>query len=79
MTRISVLGGTGYAGAAIVREAAGRGHEVTAFSRKPAEARYPASATSPAPCRPGRARAGLRRRRSGARNGLPARRHGRPG
>ena len=38
MTRISVLGGTGYAGAAIVREAARRGHEVTAFSRRPAEA-----------------------------------------
>ena len=41
MTRISVLGGTGYAGAAIVREAAGRGHEVTAFSRKPPEAPVP--------------------------------------
>ncbi|MFC8597123.1 NAD(P)-dependent oxidoreductase [Isoptericola sp. NPDC057191] len=33
MTRITVLGGTGYAGSAIVREAAARGHEVTAFSR----------------------------------------------
>ena len=33
MARISVLGGTGYAGGAVVREAARRGHEVTAFSR----------------------------------------------
>lgn len=33
MTRIVVIGGTGYAGAAIVAEAASRGHEVTAFSR----------------------------------------------
>ncbi len=33
MSRIVVLGGTGYAGAAIVAEAAQRGHEVTAVSR----------------------------------------------
>jgi hypothetical protein len=33
MVRISVLGGTGYAGSAVVREAARRGHDVTAFSR----------------------------------------------
>lgn len=33
MSRITVLGGTGYAGAAIVAEAAQRGHEVTAVSR----------------------------------------------
>ena len=33
MSRITVLGGTGYAGSAIVREAATRGHQVTAFSR----------------------------------------------
>jgi uncharacterized protein len=33
MARISVLGGTGYAGSAVVREAARRGHDVTAFSR----------------------------------------------
>jgi hypothetical protein len=33
MSRITVLGGTGYAGSAIVAEAAGRGHDVTAFSR----------------------------------------------
>jgi putative NADH-flavin reductase len=33
MARITVLGGTGYAGAAIVAEAAKRGHEVTAVSR----------------------------------------------
>ncbi len=33
MARITVLGGTGYAGAAIVAEAARRGHEVTAVSR----------------------------------------------
>jgi len=33
MSRITVIGGTGYAGSAIVAEAAGRGHEVTAYSR----------------------------------------------
>lgn len=33
MSRIVVIGGTGYAGSAIVAEAAARGHEVTAFSR----------------------------------------------
>ena len=38
MARITVIGGTGYAGSAIVEEAASRGHEVTAFSRAlPAE------------------------------------------
>ena len=31
--RISVLGGTGYAGSQIVREAVDRGHEVTSYSR----------------------------------------------
>jgi uncharacterized protein len=35
MARISVLGGTGYGGEAVVREAARRGHEVSAFSRRP--------------------------------------------
>lgn len=33
MSRITVIGGTGYAGSAIVAEAAGRGHQVTAVSR----------------------------------------------
>ena len=33
MTRITVLGGTGYAGSAVVREAARRGHAVTSISR----------------------------------------------
>lgn len=33
MARITVLGGTGYAGAAVVAEAVRRGHEVTAVSR----------------------------------------------
>jgi putative NADH-flavin reductase len=33
MTRITVIGGTGYAGTAIVKQAAGRGHQVTALSR----------------------------------------------
>lgn len=33
MSHIVVLGGTGYAGSAIVLEAAGRGHQVTSFSR----------------------------------------------
>ena len=38
MSRILVIGGTGYAGSAIVAEAAARGHDVTAFSRSlPAE------------------------------------------
>lgn len=38
MARIAVLGGTGYTGGSIVREAAGRGHQVTAYSRTaPAE------------------------------------------
>ena len=38
MARITVLGGTGYTGAAIVAEAARRGHEVTSVSRsEPAE------------------------------------------
>ena len=33
MTRITVLGGTGYAGGAVVREAARRGHQVLSVSR----------------------------------------------
>lgn len=33
MARITVLGGTGYTGGNIAREAAARGHEVTSFSR----------------------------------------------
>ncbi len=38
MSGITVIGGTGYAGSSIVKEAAARGHEVTALSRKaPAE------------------------------------------
>jgi putative NADH-flavin reductase len=38
VARISVLGGTGYAGSAIVAEALARGHDVTAVSRsEPAE------------------------------------------
>lgn len=38
MARIKVLGGTGYAGAAVVAEAARRGHQVTSHSRNaPAE------------------------------------------
>jgi uncharacterized protein len=38
MSRIVVIGGTGYAGSAISREAASRGHEVTSFSRsRPAD------------------------------------------
>src|SRR5689334_10674328 len=38
MARITVLGGTGYAGAAIVAEAQNRGHQVTAVSRTAPEA-----------------------------------------
>ena len=41
MARISVLGGTGYSGGAVVREAARRGHEVTAFSRTPPQEPLP--------------------------------------
>ncbi len=38
MSKIAVIGGTGYAGSAIVREAAKRGHTVISFSRSlPAE------------------------------------------
>ena len=38
MSTITVVGGTGYAGSAIVREAAKRGHQVVSFSRStPAE------------------------------------------
>lgn len=33
MTRIHVLGGTGYAGSRIVCEAAKRGHQVVSYSR----------------------------------------------
>lgn len=33
MSSITIIGGTGFAGSAIVREAAARGHEVTSFSR----------------------------------------------
>ncbi|WP_309708322.1 NAD(P)H-binding protein [Pseudolysinimonas sp.] len=39
MARITILGGTGYAGAAIVAEAAKRGHDVTAVSRSEPETR----------------------------------------
>ena len=37
MARISVLGGTGYAGSNIVREATARGHQITAYSRNAPE------------------------------------------
>lgn len=35
MARIKVLGGTGFAGEAVAREAASRGHAVTSYSRRP--------------------------------------------
>jgi putative NADH-flavin reductase len=41
VSRITVIGGTGYAGSAIVAEAAGRGHQVTAVSRSRPAARIP--------------------------------------
>ena len=41
MSRITVIGGTGYAGSAIVAEAAGRGHQVTALSRSAPEEPVP--------------------------------------
>jgi putative NADH-flavin reductase len=37
MARITVLGGTGYGGDAVVREAARCGHAVTSYSRRPPE------------------------------------------
>ncbi len=43
MTSIAIIGGTGYAGSNIAREAAGRGHDVTAVSRS--EAVVPAGVT----------------------------------
>jgi putative NADH-flavin reductase len=39
MARITILGGTGYAGAAVVAEAAKRGHQVTSVSRSEPETR----------------------------------------
>jgi uncharacterized protein len=41
MSRITVIGGTGYAGSAIVAEAAARGHQVTALSRSLPDAQIP--------------------------------------
>lgn len=41
MTTIAVLGGTGYAGGHIAREAVARGHEVTAFARHAPAERVP--------------------------------------
>ncbi|MEY9856160.1 putative NADH-flavin reductase [Catenulispora sp. GAS73] len=41
MARIIVIGGTGYAGSAIVAQAAGRGHEVRALSRSLPDAPTP--------------------------------------
>lgn len=41
MSRITVIGGTGYAGSAIVAEAAARGHQVTALSRSLPDAPVP--------------------------------------
>jgi putative NADH-flavin reductase len=41
VSRITVIGGTGYAGSAIVAEAAGRGHQVTALSRSLPDPRIP--------------------------------------
>jgi putative NADH-flavin reductase len=35
MAKIKVLGGTGFAGEAVVCEAVGRGHQVTSYSRRP--------------------------------------------
>lgn len=41
MSRITVIGGTGYAGSAIVAEAAARGHQATALSRSLPDAPIP--------------------------------------
>ncbi|MGO1775881.1 MAG: NAD(P)H-binding protein, partial [Agrococcus casei] len=37
MTKITVLGATGFAGSSIAKEAASRGHEVTVVSRSAAD------------------------------------------
>lgn len=37
MTSITILGGSGYTGSNVAREAVGRGHEVTSFSRRAPE------------------------------------------
>jgi uncharacterized protein len=41
VSRITVIGGTGYAGSAVVAEAAARGHQVTALSRSVPDAPIP--------------------------------------
>ena len=41
MSRITIIGGSGYAGSAIVAEAASRGHKVTAYSRSLPEKQVP--------------------------------------
>jgi putative NADH-flavin reductase len=41
VSRITVIGGTGYTGSAIVAEAAARGHQVTAVSRSLPDAPFP--------------------------------------
>jgi uncharacterized protein YbjT (DUF2867 family) len=41
VSRITVIGGTGYAGSAIAAEAAARGHQVTALSRSLPDAPIP--------------------------------------
>lgn len=41
MTRINIIGGTGYAGSNLVKEAAERGHEVVSFSRNLPEVQTP--------------------------------------
>ena len=80
MARITVLGGTGYGGSAVVREAARRGHEVLAVSRT-APSRSDARRHLPDRFGAGRrrARARCRRRRRRVRGPLPPRRHGRQG
>lgn len=51
MTRIHVLGGTGYAGSRIVREAAKRGHQVVSYSRSIPDKQTRASSTGPVTCK----------------------------
>jgi putative NADH-flavin reductase len=41
MSRITIIGGTGYAGSAIAAEAASRGHQITALSRSLPDAPIP--------------------------------------
>ncbi|HCH71200.1 MAG TPA: 3-beta hydroxysteroid dehydrogenase, partial [Ochrobactrum sp.] len=46
MTRIALIGATGFVGAAILKEAAARGHQVTALVRHPEKVEKLANVTA---------------------------------